>query len=155
MVLKQCNQARVFISLKLIKKIKNKLKKGLKLCRLKNIIIKKTKMKISYNATNKNHLQILQDYFFFKNYYTVLKDDWSNFYFDSVDLTSNKKNNIIKKHLNEDELKRFLELYDALLTEHYGYEINHNYIDFMKDLFYRNDLIKIYKLKLKNYFKNQ
>ena len=63
-------------------------------------------VKITYDENNKEHCKLIEDFYFYKYYRSVLLFDWEKTYKENIIDTD-----IIVKHLNKIEFNRFCEIH--------------------------------------------
>ncbi len=80
----------------------------------------KRKFKITFNSEDKEILKFIDDYKFFEYFTKVLISDWKDFIlkYENLDDLKNKIN-IVIKHLNSEEWKRYKSIY-IRMKEYYN-----------------------------------
>ena len=100
-----------------------------------------------YDRNDKEEQKLIEDYYFYKNFVEVLRNDWKEFYFDRYD---KEKYKIIIDNQAEPLFKRALDIHRDIYYS--GYEKMPKYI-FIDDIILARPE-KCYKYHLINKFKS-
>jgi hypothetical protein len=103
-------------------------------------------VKITYDENNKKEVQIVEDYFWYKQYVESLIFDWGEKLSEMQKLKYDERGEIkeiVLNHLNKSELKRAIEIHKGAYTVNTNIQMNANY--------FLDDLLEIGSTKILKY----
>ena len=109
-------------------------------------------VKIEYNENNKEEKELIEDYYFYKNYINSIRFDWQGYYFDEVATIERIK--IIINHQNQTEFLRFCKIHFNITNPNCQFQFVKclsNYQILLSDIFFTKPE-KIFKKIIINRF---